>query len=150
MRQLLRVLAWVGVAAAFLAASAVQFHTEAERLARSRSIDEEHFDRVKLGMRLDEVEAVLGGPPGRFVSRRWAVVGAPRESGRVPEGRLHEEWWYGEQGLIQVDFTRQGTVGRTVFWQVHPTPVRPPNELARRGLRRLAEQVRDRLRLSGD
>jgi hypothetical protein len=150
MSKPLRVLAWLGLAAAFLAASAVQVHTQAERLARSRSIDEQHFEQVKLGMRPDEVEAVLGGPPGRFVSRRWTVVGAPRESGRLPEGRLHEEWWYGERGLIQVDFSKQGTVGRTAFWRVRPAPMRRPDELVRRGLRRLAEQVQDRLRLPRD
>jgi hypothetical protein len=146
MRQPLPLLAWAALAAGFIAASALQFHTRAERLARNRSIDEEHYDRVKVGMRLEEVEAVLGGPPGRFDTRRKTLLGTPRETGR-PSGRgSREEWWSGDQGLIQVYFTEQRTVERTVFWRAGPAPSLSPGEKVRRCLRRVAEQGQDLVR----
>jgi hypothetical protein len=145
MRRRLPLLVWVGVAVAFIAASAVQFHTRGERLAQSRLIDEEHYDRVKIGMQMEEVEAILGGPPGRLGTRRVSLVAPPRDSGPVPDKWFREVSWWGDQGVIQVYLTEQGTVGRSVFWRAAPAPSRPLGDRVQSGFRRLAEQVRDRL-----
>jgi hypothetical protein len=37
-----------------------------QRFARNQRIDREHFQRIKLGMRQEDIEEILGGPPGDY------------------------------------------------------------------------------------
>jgi hypothetical protein len=123
MRRCPRLLAGAAVVLAFVAASAVHSHVRGHRLARSRLIDEKHFDRIQVGMRLEEVEAVLGGPPGRFDEGRGTLHEPTRVSGTLPEhwGRL--QCWYGDQGLLEVYFTGQDTVAAARYWPRTPAPL---------------------------
>jgi hypothetical protein len=119
--------AGVILAAAFVAVWAVKYLERNERLAklaRSRLIDREHYDRIKLGMSRAEVEAVLGGPPGDFTTEDVSY--------KVPDSDLAiftvgpYEFWAGNDGDIWVAFDEQGDVRRRDFGGAVSTPKTPP------------------------
>jgi hypothetical protein len=118
--------AGVILAAAFVAVWAVKYLERKERLAklaRSRLIDREHYDRIKLGMSRAEVEAVLGGPPGDFTTEDVTY--------KAPDGDLAifngpHEYWAGNDGDIWVAFDEQGDVQRRAFGDAVSTPKTPP------------------------
>ena len=47
-------------------------HLLAQRATRGRLIDGEHFDRIRVGMRREEVQTLLGEPPGNYHTR-WGM-----------------------------------------------------------------------------
>jgi hypothetical protein len=74
-------------------------------------ITREAYKQIQLGMSLAEVEAILGGPPGDYSSRKWSG-----------EGAIHELWlgfmpcspdnlskdWFDEDFDIRVFFSDEG------------------------------------------
>src|SRR5438105_600427 len=96
-----RLLVALGVALAVLVAVGAVW-----RLTRQEMhIDEAHCDRIRPGMRLDEVEAILGGPPGDYT-----VQAVPIPHFRGPGGPEPPKCWSSDQGQICVDFDEQGAV----------------------------------------
>ncbi len=110
---------------------AMRLRPEDPRLARSRLIDQEHCDRIKEGMSRAEVEAILGGPPGDFATKRmhYAVV--------YIDGTPLDKRWYGNEGVIEVQFDYGGKVGRALFEPGRELPPRFLPERVRAWLRRL-------------
>jgi outer membrane protein assembly factor BamE (lipoprotein component of BamABCDE complex) len=110
MRKRLLILAGVGLAVAVTAGVGLGFRARDQRfarLARGRLIDREHSERIKVGMNRDEVEAILGGPPGDFTTVEFSFVSLECGIGVVGHRREH---WKGDQGLVGVDFDGQGKV----------------------------------------
>jgi hypothetical protein len=136
MRKLLLVLDGTMLAVATLAGVAVLLWPEDPRLARSRFIDREHFNRLEVGMRQGEVESVLGGPPGSFDSEQVSYWEGTQDDqiGTEWGGVDRVERWTGNKGRVEVFFTDEGTVRGARFWW----PVRSPPPLA--------ERIRDWLR----
>jgi hypothetical protein len=125
-RKQLLVSAGVILAAAFVAVWAVKYLERKERLAklaRSRLIDQEHYDRIKLGMSRAEVEAVLGGPPGDFATEDVSY-GVTDSDLAIFKGPY--EYWAGNDGDIWVAFDEQGDVRRRAFGDAVSTPKTPP------------------------
>jgi hypothetical protein len=71
------------------------------------------FDRIEVGMRQEEVEKVLGGPPGNYATKD---VFYPPGGTVVWKGRT--EYWLGNEGLIMVVFDDGGTLYHKAFTDV--------------------------------
>lgn len=78
-------------------------------------------DMIGLGMTQDEVEAILGGPPGHYTGMQPVVAMDANSGMSMCEGMV-KEWW-GSEGLIQVSFDERGTVLWTRFVEVSPMQV---------------------------
>jgi hypothetical protein len=70
------------------------------------------FDQIHSGMRQEEVEAILGGPPGDYSDgiQDVRIVGQPEE--RL--GVVTKEWRSNE-GILMVGFDEQGAVAGIEF-----------------------------------
>jgi hypothetical protein len=120
MRKRLLILAGVALAAAVIVPAALELRSHrqklAQKLARGRLIDRAHFDRVKVGMRFEEVEAVLGGPPGDFRTGHVLYFEPSSSTLNSIEGRgWRLERWGGDVGQILVTFDRRGAVRLRYF-----------------------------------
>jgi hypothetical protein len=117
-----------GVAfAAFLAGIGMYANMRSTRPAVLAS--EADYYRIEEGMTQDEVEAILGGPPGDYRSQTFHEVNFLAGSlGMPPAGRMEE--WLGNEGKILVVFDDKNRVA----WKGHPNmtiPVEPPTLLDR-------------------
>src|SRR5689334_11185034 len=63
--------------------------------AMAPSINRQAFERIQLGMSEEEVEHILGGPPGRYTNRRIYIP---------MEGTTFQRWWIGSQAVVIVSF----------------------------------------------
>jgi hypothetical protein len=92
-----------------------------ELLARRTgpNVDKAHFNRIAKGMRPDEVEAILGKPPGPYTMRQ-AWVGSPPPPWWDTE--TEKEEWARDDGLVRVWFDDNGTVSEKWFAE----PFGPP------------------------
>jgi hypothetical protein len=122
-------LAGVALAAAVIVPAALEVHAYRQKLARGRLIDQEHCNRIKVGMSQAEVEEILGGPPGDFTTQPVAFVG-PCLTG-LP--RLRWERWAGNRAMILVRFDEQDQV-QLVWLGDDPIPVPPPSLAERVGV----------------
>jgi hypothetical protein len=126
MRKRLAILTGVVLAAAVIVPAALEVHAYRQKIARGRLIDQEHCDRIEVGMRQAEVEAILGGPPGDFTTE-YVVYLDPV----CPYGFVDESWesWSGNEGQILVSFDKRGAVR----WRQFEGAIRfPPPSLAER------------------
>jgi hypothetical protein len=92
--------------------------------ARNQRIDREHFQRIKLGMRQEDIEEILGGPPGDYrtpVEEHLTVGGLFFEVSRE-----RKERWKGDKGVIAVTFDEEETVCCLDF---SPSETVPPSVL---------------------
>jgi hypothetical protein len=105
MRRRLLIVAGIILTSALALVIALGLRERSRRLARCRFIDQAHSDQIQSGMTEDEVEAILGGPPGDF---RTAPVWYP---GTFMHG-LVKRFWAANQGRIEVDFDENGSVVR--------------------------------------
>ena len=62
------------------------------------AINQENFDRIQVGMTEDEVEAILGGPPGNYTDRRYPMS--------YTGGSLLYRSWIGDGGVISIGGSR--------------------------------------------
>jgi hypothetical protein len=78
------------------------------------------FDQIQNGMQRAEVQAILGGPEGIYVSAKTREVIPTEKPWPVPGcfARYRREDWWSEQGRIEVYFKPDGTVGGKTFWEV--------------------------------
>jgi hypothetical protein len=117
-RKRLLALAGIAVAAAVLVPAALDLlayrQKVAQKLARGRLIDRDHCDRIEEGMRQEEVEAILGGPPGDFMTDDAITYADP-----VWHDGERCEFWSGDEGQILVRFDGQGAVRRQSFDTPH-------------------------------
>jgi hypothetical protein len=87
-------------------------------------ISPEKYGLLKVGMTLDEVEAVIGSPPGDYRRHHGAKVYTPLE-GDVPHdigkrsGLRVAEWW-GDERVIWVWVDAQGKVAGRALQQPKP------------------------------
>jgi hypothetical protein len=97
-----------------------------QRVVRGRFIDQQHRSQIKNGMRQDQVEAVLGGPPGDFRTEPvWFPTPTFASTGGGSEGAgTRCGNWCGNQGKIQVDFDAGGCVVATQFLDAEHGPPR--------------------------
>jgi hypothetical protein len=124
-RKWLLILVGVVLAAAVIVLAARELHAYRQKLARSRLIDQDHFDRIKEGMSRAEVEALLGGPQGYFSTE--TVFCCVHAQAPVLVGRERWESWIGNEGEISVVFDEQDAVR----WRDFATPIRPSSVAGR-------------------
>jgi hypothetical protein len=106
----------VGLVAAVLLAGGLFL-----RLAYPRhDISPEGYERIDVGMTLEEVEAILGGPPGDHTNGRYEAPPYPVRGLAIdpnpPPGVWHD--WWGERAAILVKFDLGGRVRDKVILQV--------------------------------
>jgi hypothetical protein len=122
-RRRLLGLAGLVLVVAIAASGAVLLRREDPRLARSRLIDLEHFDQIREGMRLEKVEAILGGPEGDYQTlRELHIYIEARQKGRFT-GQGHEKVWKSDRALIRVYFTERWTVNSAQFSESVQVPL---------------------------
>jgi hypothetical protein len=125
MRKRLLILAGVALALAVIVPAALEFHAYRQKLARSRLIDREHCDRIKVGMSRAEVEDILGGPPGDYhtvnVGNGW--TGAVGDCVFVDGDTVRT--WVGHEGVISVEFDEQGRAKWLAFEEASRPPPSP-------------------------
>ena len=119
----------VALAVAVLVPAALRFRAGAQRLARGRLIDWDNFDRIDVGMTRQEVESILGGPPGDFTTRRMLFFSA--RTGRAASWEL----WAADRGQIEVEFDEADIVQAKYFAEGVPVPLPSFTEQARDWLR---------------
>ncbi len=103
----------LSLALAAIVGVTVRHELMSRRSTRGHSIDQEHVQRIPIGMRQAEVEAVLGGPPGDFTTRWMRFEDLRRAPGRRASGRW--ERWAGNHGQIQVCFDGEGKTNAVCF-----------------------------------
>jgi hypothetical protein len=69
-----------------------------------------NYERIQDGMRLAEVEAVLGGPPGIYGTGMVMVAGP----GVMSLNARYESWWT-DEGLLLVRFDQEGRSSGSTF-----------------------------------
>jgi hypothetical protein len=82
-----------------------------------RFIDREHWEAIQEGMSQAEVEALLGQPPGEYLT---APVVYTEPWIEWPEGERAEDW-AGNEGLIRVYFDEAGKVEYARFSRAEHT-----------------------------
>jgi hypothetical protein len=88
---------WLGLAI-FLALSVAGFEALLVPSPRQPSaISRDNFDRIEVGMTVEEVSLILGGPPGRYTDRRYHVF---------YHGISFRHWWIGEDAVIIIEVAR--------------------------------------------
>jgi hypothetical protein len=119
-RKWLLALAGVVLAAAVLVPASGEPRASRQKLARGRLIDRAHFDRIEVGMRYEEVAALLGGPPEDFRTGNTLYFGPPPSTLNSIEGRgWRLERWRGDVGQILVTFDRRDAVEPRYFEEGH-------------------------------
>jgi SmpA / OmlA family len=74
----------------------------------------DNYEKIRRGMNEQEVEAILGGPPGDYTTGPWRV-------------ELREAWdkghtrrlWISDSGRIAVFFDQQGLARSAAFVELH-------------------------------
>ena len=84
-------------------------------------INRESFEKIKLGMSMEEVKELLGGPPGIY---RAAVrdVAYPNMEITIPPDSV-QKVWEGNWGLIWLAFDPNGRVTAMRYYDVQSRPV---------------------------
>jgi hypothetical protein len=79
------------------------------------------YDQISEGMRLEEVEALTGGPPGYYARTSLGSfsIMVAFGSGNSMKPGTQQSWW-GDEGLILVGFDDNGTVIWKEFEEVSP------------------------------
>ena len=81
--------------------------------ATSASHQPESFEKIQVGMTLEEVEAILGVPPGDYATKQhvydlWGGDG-------VVLGLRHRIGWAGDEGAIHVILNPEGSVSHKLW-----------------------------------
>jgi hypothetical protein len=79
-------------------------------------INQESYERIKEGMTLEEVEAILGGPPGNYTRGRYGMLPYLALPLKPLPRVLHE--WLGEEAAIYVWFDLEGRARETGLQKV--------------------------------
>jgi hypothetical protein len=94
-------------------------------------------EQIKTGMTLVEVEAILGGSPGDYLTRPRPLYGF---RGEIPDDSVLVQW-HGDEGTARVFCSRCGKVQRAWFAEYVPYNASPVEVICWR-LERLAERLR--------
>jgi hypothetical protein len=86
---------------------------------RGVGITQANYERIREGMTLDEIEAILGVPAGDYTDGRFYALPIP-SSGFSPLRHIPVIWrnWISEEGCIIIGFSESGQVCRKRFWPV--------------------------------
>jgi hypothetical protein len=89
------------------------------------AVNRSKFDLIQVGMKLSDVEKLLGGPPGDYRTAEVELdlsVGTPQFDNVMfaPEvltqkQRFRHEWWQGDEGTAWVCFDEQSNVVKKEF-----------------------------------
>jgi outer membrane protein assembly factor BamE (lipoprotein component of BamABCDE complex) len=104
---------------------------------RPHRINQEGFDRITDGMTRQEVEEVLGRPPGDYTDRRDypGEVHFPITLGWDDTTSMYSsDEWVSDQGRIVVYFDQAGMIREKQFYSVDHLSERPWTERVRRAL----------------
>ena len=115
---------WLVCALGIVIAFWVGWKTILQHRPSGLSITQANYYRIRQGMRQEEVEAILGGPPGTYTvgsyDYQWIITTEPSD---WPSGRL--EGWYGTEGAVVICFDENGIVLESEFLRVsNATPLR--------------------------
>src|SRR5262249_14959883 len=80
---------------------------------------EELSAKIKPGMTEQEVEAIVGCPPGDYTTRPYDDPPTLRGAFFLSKSVIHRVW-ISDSGRIAVFFNKQGVVIDVEFWRVHP------------------------------
>jgi hypothetical protein len=104
-------------------------------------IDEETAHRIRPGLTMSEVEAIIGASPGwhdGFVGIRASLPGYKSEW--LPDVRHNNpEEWFGRNGAILVWFDKQGRVLTATYYYGEPVSFHPMAFLRERAITRFFE-----------
>jgi hypothetical protein len=82
-----------------------------------RNITADAYARIQLGMTQEEVEGILGVPPGDYAWGEWlkndTLVSADFKSSN---DRLRYELWHGSGVRIAIGFDQQSKVVSKTYW----------------------------------
>ena len=80
-------------------------------------IDSETYQRLELGMNLEQIEAMVGAPPGDYVNRLYGIYGGapPKQDGRAVEVYRH---WISARWYLAVGFAEDGTACNVSLYRV--------------------------------
>ena len=81
-----------------------QFRGRALFTPTSSGVIRASFDRIQKGMPEDEVEKLLGGPPGNYTNR---------PDPQAQHGISFRRYWYGDEGNIIIELTWDDHVADT-------------------------------------
>ena len=99
------------VCSALLALVAVAMVATHIPWARPPAVSRQECDQLKEGMTREEVEEVIGGPPGHYATREYLPS---------PDGSHYfkYDYWVGDEGMIFVHFDEGGRVSDAVHEDV--------------------------------
>jgi hypothetical protein len=78
---------------------------------RRPQVSREQFEKIKEGMSREEVEAIIGGPPGDYTTGQYYVVA-------ITPTYVGGESWVGDGGLIRVWFDETGQADETHYFEI--------------------------------
>jgi hypothetical protein len=79
---------------------------------RQPPISREQFERIEQGMSREEVETILGAPPGYYHTRHYC----PKISSSVPY--VDFDFWVGDEGMVRVRFDDTGRAHWMQFQEI--------------------------------
>jgi hypothetical protein len=84
------------------------------------NISRDGFDRIVAGMTVNEVEEIIGGPPGVYYRGMYMEFSelAPTQ-GDARESEESSGFWQSEEALIAVKYDSEGRVKDKVFTRMH-------------------------------
>jgi hypothetical protein len=107
---------FVGLAVALMLASILL----AVVMPRHCPVNHAAFERIKAGMTQAEDHAILGGPPGDYLTRPTTMLYYADYGVEFPEPPCRGEYWSGDEGQVFVTFTPRGIVSRVAFLKAPP------------------------------
>jgi hypothetical protein len=90
------------------------------KMWRADPIDSCVLDGVQPGMTDQEVERLIGLPPGDYGGGRWAGKMGTLRDWEEPQVHAYSKSWAGETAVIQVNFDATGHVHHSVIFQMAP------------------------------
>jgi hypothetical protein len=101
-------------------------------------VNRTNYDRIKPGMTLAEVEAVLG-PPGDYTTGPVGMTAGPESAGGFDATRLGPEairWWYTDTAMVGVLVDEKGVAQQSIYTPVVRIAQGPVDNLLWRAKRR--------------
>jgi hypothetical protein len=90
---------------------------------RPSAITEENYGKIRVGMTLEEVEAILGGPAGNYGFRGQRIV-QTREDIDVPRlAQCHYVQWIDSRHMVGIQFDTDHRVVGKDHGEVTPLPL---------------------------
>jgi hypothetical protein len=102
---------------------------------RPHQINQVGFDQITEGMTQQEVEEVLGGPPGDYTDRRWVLL-VSYDNPMFFRALARREDWLSDDGSVCVAFDEGSRVVEKKFYAADDCLERPWKDRVLRALHR--------------